>query len=91
MTFENTDPGSGADRARRQLPSIKLILLLLVAVGILIFFFQNPDDAQIEFLWMETTWPVRTVIFISVVAGIIIDRLGGWFWARARRRKNAVD
>jgi uncharacterized integral membrane protein len=90
MTFENTDP-RGADSGGRQLPSLKLILLLLVAVGILIFFLQNPQDAEIEFLWMEVTWPVRTVILISVVAGIIIDRLGSLFWARARRRKHAVD
>lgn len=91
MTFENTDPGRDAESGGLQLPSLKLILLLLVAVSILIFFLQNPEDARIEFLWMEATWPVRTVIIISVVAGIIIDRLGGWFWARARRRKNAVD
>jgi len=74
--------------AGRQLPSIKLIALLVVAIGIVVFFLQNSDTARIEFLWMDVDWPVRSVIVISVLAGIIIGRLGSFFWARARRRKN---
>jgi hypothetical protein len=34
---------------------------------------------------------VWTVIGISVIAGIVVDRLFTWQWRRARKRKQAVD
>jgi uncharacterized integral membrane protein len=86
MSFENNDEGRGGGL---QLPSLKLVLLLVVVVGIAIFFFQNPEDVAITFFWTDVDWPVRLVIFVSVIAGIIIDRLGGYFWARSKRKKRA--
>lgn len=74
------DTGAGA-------PSIKLILLLLVVAGLAVFFFQNGERAAVEFLWLDGNWPMWTVIGISVVVGIVLDRLFTWQWRRARRRK----
>ena len=68
-------------------PPYKLIALLLVVSALAIFFFQNGQDAPVEFLWMEADWPVWAVIGISVVVGIVLDRLGTWQWRRARRRR----
>lgn len=70
-------------------PSIKLIALLLVAIAIAIFFFQNGASTPLHFLWIDVSWPVRSVIVISVIAGIALDRLASWQWRRARRRKEA--
>ena len=70
----------------RGVPSLKLVALLLVVIALAIFVFQNDHDAQIEFLGWDVEWPVALVIGISVVAGVILDRLGGWVWRRARRR-----
>ena len=67
----------------------KLIGLLLVVVAIAVGFFQNSDDAPVEFLWMDSTKPVWVVIGISVIAGILLDRLFTWQWRRARKRKVA--
>ena len=72
---EHRPDGSGG----RNLPSVKLIALLVVAVAIVVFFFQNTDSAEVQFLWMDVNWPVRSVIIISLVAGIVIDRLGSFF------------
>ncbi|MEQ8439470.1 MAG: LapA family protein [Ilumatobacter fluminis] len=85
---ENHHPDEGGGR---NLPSIKLVALLVVAVAIIVFFFQNTDSVEVEFLWMDVNWPVRSVILISLVAGMIIARLGSFFWNRARRRKNERD
>lgn len=92
MTYHDVggDPGHDGSSGRN-LPSIKLIVLLVVAVAVVVFFFQNSDSAQIDFLWMDVTWPVRSVIIISFVAGVIVDRLGSFFWNRARRRKLERD
>ena len=68
-------------------PSVKLVLFLVLAAALAVFFFQNGHSAQVEFLWMDGTWSVRAVILVSVVIGILLDRLGLWQWRRARRRK----
>lgn len=68
-------------------PPWKLIALLIVVAGLATFFFQNGSDAPVQFLWMDASWPVWTVIGISVVIGIVLDRLFTWQWRRARRRR----
>ena len=72
-------------------PPFKLIALLLIVIALALFVFQNGQDAHVDFLWLDSTWPVWTVIGISVVAGAIIDRLGTWQWRRARKRKQADE
>lgn len=81
---DDDDGGSGL-----QLPSLKLVALLVVVAISAIFFFQNGHDAEVEILAWTVTWPVRLVIIVSIVLGILIDRLGGWLWRRSRSRKNA--
>ena len=70
-------------------PPWKLLALLIVVVALAIFFFQNGDRAPVQFLWLEGDWPIWLVIGISVVVGIILDRLGTWQWRRARRRNES--
>jgi uncharacterized integral membrane protein len=89
MSFENVDAGRAGDR--RQLPSLKLVLLLVVVAAIAIFFFQNPEEVEVTLFWTEVNWSVRLVIFVSVIAGVVIDRLGGFFWARSRRKQHLDD
>lgn len=72
-------------------PRLKLVMLLLIVIALAIFFFQNGQDADIDFLWLDGTWPVWTVIGISVVAGIVLDRLFTWQWRRARKRKQTDE
>ena len=67
-------------------PPWKLLALLVVVVLLAIFFFQNGANAPVTFLWLDGQWPVWMVIGISVLIGIVLDRLGSWQWRRARRR-----
>jgi uncharacterized integral membrane protein len=82
----SADDGGG--KPSLQLPSLKLVALLVVVALAAIFFFQNGHDAQVEILTWTVTWPVRVVILVSIALGILIDRLGGWLWRRSRRRNN---
>ena len=84
MSHESFDQIDEADGRR---PSVKLVLFLLLAAALVVFFLQNGGVTRVEFLWMEATWSVRAVILVSVVIGILLDRLGLWQWRRARRRK----
>ena len=85
---DNPFPDEGGGRNR---PPVKLIALLAVAIAFVVFFFQNTDSVEVQFLWMDVNWPVRSVILISLVAGMLIAWLGGFFWGRARRRKHERD
>lgn len=84
---EPTEVASGSNGA----PPWKLIALVLVIAGLVTFFVQNGSDAPVHFLWLEGSWPVWSVIGISVAIGIVLDRLGSWQWRRARRRKERAD
>ena len=91
MSYEAVDAEQSAESGGGKAPSLKLVLLLVLVVALAVFFFQNGDSARAEFLWMDANWPVRSVIIISVIVGILIDRLFTWQWRRARRRKAERD
>jgi uncharacterized integral membrane protein len=53
---------------------------------LVIFMLQNTQDARVEFLFWEFTWPVWLLILVSAAAGAIIW-LGLGILRRHRRRK----
>ncbi len=85
MEHRDDDLESGTESDRASAPW-KLLALLVVVAGLATFFFQNGQDSPVNFLWMNGSWPQWTVIGISVVIGIVLDRLVSWQSRRARRR-----
>ena len=75
-------------RASYQGPPWKLIALLVLVVLLAFFFFQNGDDVPVDFLWFNGRWPLWAVIGISVLVGVVLDRLVTWQWRRSRQRRN---
>ncbi len=90
MSYEIVDD-QPAESGGMQSPPLKLVALLLVVIVAAVFFFQNGDTVNIEFLWMDVSWPARTVILISIVLGVLLDRLAGFFWRRGRRKKRETN
>lgn len=89
MNFQTGDADRNPAESGTSGPPLKLIGLLIVVVALGVFVFQNDEQAQIEFLWIDVRWPVSLVIGVSVAAGILLDRLGTWSWRRAKRRRAA--
>lgn len=68
-------------------PPFKLIGLLILVAALATFIVQNPDDGPIQFLWLDGTWPMWLVILVSLLAGVVLDRLSQWSLRRQRRRR----
>lgn len=88
MEHEQT-AGDASAESGRSAPPWKLVALLVVVVGLATFFFQNGQTSEVNFLWLDGSWPQWTVIGISVVVGVVLDRLATWQWRRARSRSSA--
>lgn len=86
MRFESSDSGAEVESGASG-PPWKLILIILLVVALLTFFLQNGERASVEFLWVDARWPLWAVIGISVVIGVVLDRLVSWQWRRSRREE----
>lgn len=70
-------------------PSVALIGFGIVAVLAVIFFLQNGEHTSIDFLVFESDTTKRWSILMSVVFGVVLDRLFTFWWRRRKRRQNA--
>ena len=74
------------DNERRAALSGGAIATLGGGALLVIFMLQNTQDARVEFLFWEFTWPVWLLILVSAAAGALIW-LGLGILRRHRRRK----
>ena len=79
------DQGAGGNNNRARMGAGAIASL--TGVGLLvIFMLQNRDDAQVDFLFWNFTWPLWLLILVSAVAGALVW-LGLGVMRRHRRRK----
>ena len=85
--------GGGTSKTRLGEPretteQLKLIGAAIAGLMLLLFFFQNMDEVDIQFLWME--WHTRMIwaLIVSAALGGVGVFLGTWF---ARRRKTSGE
>jgi uncharacterized integral membrane protein len=67
-----------------------IVAFVVVVALALIFFLQNGEKTQIDFLFFEKTTTKRWAVIVAIVLGIVLDRLFAIWWRR-RRRRNARD
>lgn len=70
-------------------PSVALIAFGIVAILAVVFFLQNGEHTSIDFLVFEKDTTKRWSILMSVVFGVVLDRLFSFWWRRRKRRQNA--
>ena len=61
---------------------IRLALLALAAGALVLFIFQNTDDAQVDFLWMNGSIPLFLLLLITVALTLIVAMMVTWFLRR---------
>ncbi|MDH3752602.1 MAG: LapA family protein [Acidimicrobiia bacterium] len=65
---------------------IGLVFAGLAAAALLLFVFQNTEDAAINFLWFDGTMPIFLLIFITIALTVVLSVITAWLLNR--RSKN---
>jgi hypothetical protein len=72
-------------------PNLALIAFGIIAILAVIFFLQNGESTSIDFWVFEKTTTKRWTILMSILFGVVLDRLFSFWWRRRKRRKAAND
>ena len=66
-------------------PSAALIAAAVIAVLAVVFIAQNGTKTTVEFLFFEKRVSVWVAIAVSIVLGVLLNSLFGFWWRRRRR------
>jgi uncharacterized integral membrane protein len=93
MSVENVSDSNESPRqsagSGRSGPSPTLIGLVIAVVVIVVFFLQNGERQQIDFLFFEKNTTIRWSLLIAVLLGVALDRVFIMWWRRRRKRDAA--
>jgi uncharacterized integral membrane protein len=95
MTSSNDDnlPRSGPNKTASGAngPSAAFIVLAIVIVLAVIFFLQNGESLNIDFWIFERETTIRWAILMSILLGVLLDRVLSIAWRRRKKNKLAND
>ncbi|MBA3605063.1 MAG: LapA family protein [Actinomycetota bacterium] len=86
--YESNDRREADDRRvveSRSGISPALIGFVVIAIIAVVFIIQNANDSRVNILFWDVTASLWLVIAVSIVIGILLDRLFGIWWRRRRR------
>jgi uncharacterized integral membrane protein len=69
-------------------PSLAIVGFVILAAIIIIFILRNETPSELDFMVFDWDTTVRWSIFVSVVLGVVLDRLFSIWWRRKRRRND---
>ncbi len=92
MTYEMGDDAHRradheATQATNSTISPAIIGFVVVAVVAALFFVKNSHTVELDFIVFDHTTTVRWLIIISLVLGVLLDRMASMMWRRRKKRK----
>jgi uncharacterized integral membrane protein len=87
MDWKANERGDGAEGDKRRI-SAAMVIWIVVAILAVVFIAQNANDSHVKFLFFDGTMSLWVVILLSIIAGVVLDRLVTWM---LRRRKAKRD
>ena len=60
----------------------RLVLGVVAAAALALFIFQNTDDTQVNFLWMDGAIPLYLLLLITVGLTLVLAMVGTWLLRR---------
>jgi uncharacterized integral membrane protein len=86
-SFEAPRRAAAPAPAQRSNMSPAIIVFGLLALAGLFFFLGNGETTQFHFLFWDWNTTVRWMILVSLLLGVILDRLFSLWWRRRKKRK----
>lgn len=62
--------------------NIRLVIGVLAAAALALFFFQNTEKTNVEFLWMDWSIPLYLLLLITVGLTLVLSVVVTWFLRR---------
>jgi uncharacterized integral membrane protein len=87
MADDDRKPAQAGGDDREPMEQAKLIGAAVAGLALLLFFFQNMQQVDINFLWME--WHTRMIwsLIASAALGGVAVFLGMWFSRRGKKQQ----
>ena len=73
---------------RRNGPSARLIIGILIAVVAVIFILSNLGSVQLNFMFLHFEFPAFLMFVLLIALGVALDRL--FLWRSGRRKARAL-
>jgi len=83
MDSDSADDGRGDWTERREGPSTKVIVALVLVAVLVLFVLQNGQRTQVSFLFLDGYYP----LWILLVVGAVLGFAAGWLICAARGRR----
>jgi uncharacterized integral membrane protein len=81
------DQAASAAKSRNPMMSPAFLGFVVVAVFAVLFFLKNSTEVELDFIFFDHVTTVRWLIIISLVLGVLLDRLATMMWRRRKKRK----
>jgi uncharacterized integral membrane protein len=88
MDWKANERRSEAPEGDKTKISPALIISLVIAVLAVIFIIQNARDAQVKFLFWDGTLSLWIVLLLTLIVGVLLDRVVTWALRRRRARQD---
>jgi uncharacterized integral membrane protein len=82
-----SDQAASAAKNRNPIMSPAFLGFVVVAVFAVLFFVKNSTAVELDFIFFDHVTTVRWLIIISLVLGVLLDRLATMMWRRRKKRK----
>lgn len=66
---------------------VGLVVGVIALAALLLFIFQNTDDAKVNFLWLDGEMPLFLLIFITVALTLVVAVIAAWLFNRRDKRR----
>jgi len=88
MDWKANERRSEAPEGDKTKISPALIISLIIVVLAVIFIIQNARDAQVKFLFWDGTLSLWIVLLLTLIVGVLLDRVVTWALRRRRARQD---
>ena len=85
MEHDSPDDGRGDWSEKREGPSTKVIVAIVIAIVLVLFILQNGHRTQLSFLFLDGEYPLWILIVVGAVLGFAV----GWLLSAARGRRRS--